>query len=158
MHSQRWLLHSPPARPTMPLCSCPMALWDSCYLRGRGWPPPTFPFRVKMVHSCSPVSLRLRLVRAAFPVWEWGAVLCARTLSVAVCGRVEVAQFSHWTLRVRKLAFESVNIQWKTWNRLQFNVQCLSELSWATRSIPHCLCRRNEVYSQTLVSAFHDSP
>lgn len=51
-----WLFHIPPARPTMPLCSCPTALWDSCYLRGRGWPPPTFSFKVRMVNSCYPVS------------------------------------------------------------------------------------------------------
>ncbi len=63
----RWLFHIPPAWPTMPLCSCPMALWDSCYPRGRGWPPPTFSFKVKMGNSCYPVSLWLaRLVRAAF--------------------------------------------------------------------------------------------
>lgn len=51
-----WLFHVPPAWPTMPLCSCPTALWDSCYLRGRGWPPPTFSFKVRMVNSCYPVS------------------------------------------------------------------------------------------------------
>ncbi len=80
----RWLFHIPPAWPTMPLCSCPMALWDSCYPRGRGWPPPTFSFKVKMVNSCYPVSLWLARAREScfLLVWEWAVLLFTCMLTV----------------------------------------------------------------------------